>query len=116
MIPFSAPTAAPVPSIIGITSAPPMSPQPYASAPVTVHSASRLPTDRSIPPTRTTNSCPIARHASGATCTAMFERLSPVMKNGDASVMVITSRRRISPGPNRMTFSAAFSVRSELSA
>jgi len=111
MIPFSAPTAMPVASIIGITSGPPKS-HPYASAPVTVHSASRLPTDRSIPPTRITNSWPIARHASGATCTAILERLSPVMKNGDASVMVTTSRTRISAGPSRITRRAALSVRS----
>ena len=112
MIPLSAPTAAPVSRIVGITSTPPMSPQPYASAPVTVHSASSEPTDRSIPPTRITNSWPIARHASGATCTATLERLSPVRKNGEASVMMITSSTRISAGPTRITRSMRFMARS----
>ena len=113
MIPLSAPTAMPVTSIIGITSAPPMSPQPYASAPVTVHSASSEPTDRSIPPTRITNSWPIARHASGATWTATLERLSPVRKNGDAMLMMTSRAIRISAGPSRITLSARFSACSE---
>jgi hypothetical protein len=68
-----------------------------------------------MPPTRTTNSCPIARQASGATCTAMLDRLSPVMKNGDASVMMTTRRTRISAGPSRMTRSATLSVFSDAS-
>ena len=70
---------------------------------MTVHRASSDPTDRSMPPTRITNSCPTARHASGATCTARLERLSPVRKNGDTSVMITTSSARISAGPTRIT-------------
>lgn len=108
MIPFSQPTATPVATIIATVGIPPpKSVQPKASAPVTVQSASTDPTERSIPPTRITNSWPMARQASGATWTKTFERLSPVRKKGDASVMITTSSPRISAGPTDMTRRAA---------
>jgi hypothetical protein len=45
---------------------------------------------------------------------AMLESLSPVRKNGDASVMITISSARISAGPNRMTRSERLSPRSEI--
>jgi len=92
------PAARPVSSMATrVTKPPPMWWK--AREPVTVVSAISEPTDRSIPPTRITNSWPMASAASGATCTSRFFRLSTVRKNGVSSVSTSANNTRIRGGP-----------------
>ena len=95
---MTTPAAAPAPSAAATAAGVPVPPA-ATSAQLTLPTASREPTDRSMPRVRMTNSMPTAMMPVGATWRSTFMTLRSVRKALDCEAAPSTSTRKIAAVP-----------------